>query len=166
MAGRNWRDEARSGEDYWAERSHERPNPSSDYYGRSGTPNSGSGDRDYGLNYRGGRDDRDYGANTRGRHSYQGGDWGSDRGGGPGDYGRQFARNVRRDDYGANSPDMNPFRSNRSFEYDDWDHPGQRNNRRDYSGYGDWNRGSGRDYGGQERGGRRGKSSEGQGARH
>jgi hypothetical protein len=123
MAGRNWRDDERYRDDYWREGARNRPGyESSDHYGRS--------------------------------RSYEGGDWGSDRGGGPGDYGRDFARNVRRDSYGDSGygdfQSNNPFPSNRSFDYDDSNHPASRGYRRDPSRSGEWDRG--RDYG-RERGG-------------
>jgi osmotically-inducible protein OsmY len=148
MAGRNWRDEDRD-RDEWREGSRNRPGyESNDYYGRSAARDYGRSDRDSGSNYGRGHDDWSSG-NAFGRsRSYQGGDWGSDRGGGPGDYGQDFSREVRRDSYGDN----NPFGSNRSYEYDDSNHPPGRSYGRDYTGYGDWSRGPARDYG-RERGG-------------
>ena len=119
MAGRNWRDDERYRDDYRREGGRNRSGyEGSDYYGRS--------------------------------RSYQGGDWGSDRGGGPGDYGQDFARDVRRDSYGdrgyGDFQANNPFPGNRSFDYDDWDHPAARSYRRDPSRSGEWGRG--RDYSG------------------
>jgi len=129
MAGRNWRDEERHRDDYRREEPRNRPGyEGGDVYGRS--------------------------------RSYQGGDWGSDRGGGPGDYGQDFARNVRRDNYGdrghGDFQPNNPFAGNRSFDYDDSNHPAGRSYRRDPSRSGEW--GAGRDYSGygdwdRERGG-------------
>jgi osmotically-inducible protein OsmY len=122
MAGRNWRDEERYSDDYRRDERSRRGYEADDYYGRS--------------------------------RGYQGGDWGSDRGGGPGDYGQDFARDVRRDSYGERGygdfQPNNPFPANRSFDYDEWDHPAARSYRRDPSRSGEWGRG--RDYG-RERGG-------------
>ncbi len=135
MAGRNWREDDRS--DWRGGRG--------DEYGRGSGRDYGRGGGEYGR----GRDDWDYSANPRRRHYYEGGDWGADRGGGPGDYGQQFARNVRRDDYGADFPDANPFGGNRSFEYDDFDHPAPRSYRHEPKGsYDDRNRDYGRERGG------------------
>jgi osmotically-inducible protein OsmY len=148
MAGRNWRDEDRY-RDEWREGSRNRPGyEGNDYYGRSAARDYGRSDRDPGSNYGRGRDEWSSGNEFGRSRSYQGGDWGSDRGGGPGDYGQDFSREVRRDSYG----DSNPFGSNRSYEYDDSNHPPGRRYGRDYTGYGDWGRGTGR-RSGLERGG-------------
>jgi hypothetical protein len=144
MAGRNWRDETPNRDDYWAENPRNRPGyDGNDYYGRSSARDQGRSD--YGGR---GRDERSSGSDFGRSRSYQGGDWGSDRGGGLGDYGQDFSRDVRRDSYG----DTNPFGGNRSYEYDDANHPPGRSYGRDYTGYGDWSRGPARDYG-RERGG-------------
>jgi osmotically-inducible protein OsmY len=148
MAGRNWRDEDRY-HDEWREGSRNRPGyEGNDYYGRSAARDYGRSDRGSGSNYGRGRDDWSSGSEFGRSRSYQGGDWGSDRGGGPGDYGQDFSREVRRDSYG----ETNPFGSNRSYEYDDSNHPAGRSYGGNYSGYGDWDRGSGRGSG-RERGG-------------
>jgi hypothetical protein len=148
MAGRNWRDEDRY-RDEWREGSRNRPGyEGNDYYGRSAARDYGRSDRDSGANYGRGRDDLGSGSDLGRGRGYQGGDWGSDRGGGPGDYGQDFSREVRRDGY----RDDNPFGGNRSYEYDDANHPPGRSYGRDYTGYGDWSRGPGRDYG-RDRGG-------------
>jgi hypothetical protein len=149
MAGRNWRDDDRYRDDYRAEEGRNRPGyEGNDYYGRSAARDFGRTDRDTDSNYGRGRDEWQSGSDLGRSRGYQGSDWGSDRGGGPGDYGQEYSREFRRDNYGDRGQESrgygqprgnDPFGSTRPY-------------RGDISGYGDWNRGPGRDQG-RERGG-------------